>query len=230
MGNALLSFRGEDIPELQNTELPFNWSSADGIFNNIFCNSIEVANPPGPAQVPALEVLEYENSVADFARLDIASQVGGPFLIKTDGAGAGVARSLDITANQDLILTGGRNSELAAGALLTIQNFSPAQILISSQADIQLTYATQLAINTFWTFDNGAQFLPSPVVNSGIGSVTSPVQHMNLGVLTLQSATPTVASTAVGLGNSTLAHVAGTPMLDWVVNVGGTAYRVVLSQ
>lgn len=50
------------------------------------------------------------------------------------------------------------------------------------------------------------------------------------GFTLLTQPTPIPGPTIVALGNSTLSAVAGTHMLDWIVNVGGTAYRVQLFQ
>ena len=196
MGDALQVFRGLPLLTPQNIEPLPTWSSADGTFNNIYCNTIVVANPPGANRIPGLEIVEYDNSTSDFALLEIQSQTNGPFLIQTAGAGGGVSRGISITASQDLILTGQRNAELAAGGLITIQNFTAAQILIDSDADIQLTYATQVGIGTFWTFDNGGQFLPSPAVNSRIGAVGSAFAVQGIHVLTLNfEGTPVTTAT-----------------------------------
>lgn len=56
------------------------------------------------------------------------------------------------------------------------------------------------------------------------------VGEVSAGFILLQNPTPAPTGTTIALGNSTLAAVAGTHMLDWVINIGGTAFRVQLFQ
>lgn len=195
MGNALLTFRGLAIPLAEVINPLPNWSQADGTFNNIYCNTIVVANPPGPAQVPGLEVVEYENSDTDFSMLQIKSNPDGPFEIVTVGAGEGSSRSLDITSTRDMFLS--------SGGLMQLETFSENPILFGTDSQLQ------------WQIDapNG-DFLPMQDAAKSIGN-NSDARVQNIYVQN------TVTSAIINIGGGDLPIVSnnGTPF--WVFGNDG---------
>jgi hypothetical protein len=155
MGNALLSFRGLTIPDPTAAELPFDWSTADGTFNRIYCNDIEIANPSGPGQIPALEIVEYNNSPTDFSILQINSNVDGPFEIKTVAQPSSVSRNLDITATDQLIMS--------AGGLIQLETFTTAPIIFGINGTL------------VWQIDPNGNILPMEQNSLQIGNTTDSV-------------------------------------------------------
>jgi hypothetical protein len=155
MGNALLSFRGLTIPDPVAAELPFDWSKADGTFNRIYCNDIEIANPSGPGQIPALEITEYNNSPTDFSVLLIDANPGGPFEIKTSSQPSSVSRNLDITATDQLIMS--------AGGLIQLETFTPAPIIFGINGTL------------VWQIDPNGNILPMEQNTLQIGNNTDSI-------------------------------------------------------
>lgn len=83
-----------------------------------------------------------------------------------------------------------------------------------------------LFINTDNVFVNTSMQISTNLVVSG----QTQVGEIIAAEVLLNAPTGVGVAGTVALGNSTLAAVAGTHILDWVVNVNGTAYRVQLFQ
>jgi hypothetical protein len=184
MGNPLRVFRGME-PILQSISPPPDWDSADGTFNHIFCNSIEVAEPPGPAELPALVITEYQNSPTDFARMDIEAQVGGPFLIATDTQPTSVMRDIQIHPNRDLILNADRNAFLDAGGSITLETFAASPIILGTNSIPR------------WQVDPNGHILPIANSTYDIGSAT-----LNARNMWSNEFTATGTPTPTGIGNT----------------------------
>jgi hypothetical protein len=197
MGNALLSFRGLEIPAPMAAELPFDWSKADGTFNRIYCNDIEIANPSGPGQIPTLEIVEYNNSPTDFSILQINSNPGGPFEIKTVSEPSSVSRNLDITATDQLIMS--------AGGLIQLETFTPAPIIFGINGTL------------VWQIDPNGNILPLQQNALQIGNNTD-------SIILVVTATNMITENIFNIGGGNMNIGNNTGEIFWVfVNDGSFA-------
>jgi hypothetical protein len=116
---------------------------------------------------------------------------------------------------------------------LNAQTGGPFQIAVETDPPsvirgLDINAGGSLFINTDNVFVNTSVQIMGNLVVAGTGIIES--VEVATSFVFLQGATPAPAAGVMALGNSTLPTIPGVAMLDWIVNFGGTAYRVHLYQ